>query len=171
MIEKWAKIGERVRFWHPELSNIGNCEIGDDSVIHAGVHIHDSVKIGKFCQIEAQSFIPTGVTLEDEVFVGPQVCFTNDPKLSKTGSFKGDWKPTSTLVMKGAKIGAGARILAGVTIGRGAIVGMGAVVLKDVPAWGVVAGVPAEMIGTVDLPDTFKYKPEPDEPDLSHLDN
>jgi UDP-2-acetamido-3-amino-2,3-dideoxy-glucuronate N-acetyltransferase len=165
MIEKYAKIGERVKFWHAELSNIGICEIGDDSVIHAGVHIHDYVRIGKHCQIEAQSFIPTGVTLEDEVFVGPGVIFTNDPKLNKTGSAKGDWQPTKTLVKKGAKIGAGARILAGVTIGNGAVVGMGAVVLEDVPDYHVVVGSPAKFIKTV------KYEPEPEEQDFSHLNN
>lgn len=154
MIESEAKIGISVKFWHPELSNIGICEIGDFSVIHAGVHIHDFVRIGKHCQIEAQAFIPTGVTLEDEVFVGPGVIFTNDPKLDKTGSAKGDWQPTPTLVEKGARIGAGARILAGVTIGKGAIIAMGAVVLEDVPKGDVVAGVPAKFIKNV------KYEPE-----------
>jgi acetyltransferase-like isoleucine patch superfamily enzyme len=179
MIEKEAKIGSNVKFWHPELSNIGICTIGDFSVIHAGVHIHDFVTVGKHCQIEAQAFIPTGVTLEDEVFVGPGVIFTNDPKLNKTGSAKGDWQPTPTLVKHGAKIGAGARILAGVTIGRGAVVGMGAVVLHNVPDWHVVAGIPAKVIKMVDhLPDTFaqgrdnshlNVSPEVEQ-DLSHLE-
>lgn len=163
MIEEWAQIGKNVKFWHPELSNIGKCFIGDDCVIHAGVHIHDYVKIGKGCQIEAQAFIPTGVTLEDEVFVGPGVIFTNDPKLDQTSYQKGDWKPTPTLVKKGAKIGAGARILAGVTIGEGALVGMGAVVLKDVPDWECHVGSPAKFYKHM------KFLPEAEQ-DLSHLE-
>lgn len=137
-----------VRYWHPELSNIGDCSIGENTVIHAGVHIHDGVVIGKNCQIEAQAFIPTGVFLADEVFVGPGVIFTNDPKLNQTGSLKGDWEPTPTVVKRGAKIGAGARILAGVSIGKNAIVGMGAVLLESVPDNTVYVGNPAKCIRT-----------------------
>lgn len=135
-----------VRYWHPELSNIGNVIIGQGTVIHAGVHIHDKVIIGENCQIEAQVFIPTGVIIADEVFIGPGVIFTNDPDLKQTGSNKGDWRPTETFVESGVRIGAGARILAGVKLGKGCLVGMGAVVLKDVPAGATVVGIPAKVI-------------------------
>lgn len=181
MIEKKAKIGERVRFWHEHLSNIGNCVIGNDTVIHAGVHIHDDVVIGKNCQIEANAFIPTGVIIGDNVFVGPGAIFTNDPALTQTGKFKGDWKPTMTVVKNKAKIGAGAMIKAGVVIGTGSLVGMGAVVTKNVPDWTVVVGNPAKAIRMVDhLPDTFAQgrdnshlikENETEVPDLSHLEN
>lgn len=165
MIEPKATIGKNVRFWHPELSNIGECVIGDRTVIHAGVHIHDRVVIGKDCQIEAQAFIPTGVVMGNEVFVGPGVIFTNDPKLNQTGTQKGDWEPTLTLVDSGAKIGAGARILAGVKIGKGALVGMGAVVLKDVPDYEVHVGNPAAFIKSIS-----PYQPEVEQ-DFAHLNN
>jgi len=132
-----------IKYWHKRLSNISKkAEIGDGSIIHAGTHIHDEVKIGKNCRIEAQVFIPNGVILEDEVFVGPQVCFTNDPKLF----MQEDWKPTQTLVKRGAKIGANATIRAGVTIGENAIIGCGSVVLKDIPSGEVWAGNPASKI-------------------------
>lgn len=173
MVEKEAKIGKNVKFWHPELSNIGICEIGDNTVIHAGVHIHDGVKIGKNCQIEANVFIPTGVTIEDNVFVGPGTIFTNDPRLLDIP--RSEWKPTPTLVKAGAKIGAGARILAGVTIGKKALIGMGAVLLKSVGDWEIWVGHPAKFT----LKHTFdrneesesvmaQFKPEPEQ-DFSHL--
>src|SRR3990167_3792796 len=132
-----------VKIWCPKLCNISDkAIIGRGTIIHAGVHIHDEVKIGEKCKIEAQGFIINGVTLEDDVFVGPQVCFTNDPKMD----MKPDWKPTKTLVRKGAKIGAGARIIAGVMIGENSIIGMGAVVLKDVLAGETWVGNPARLI-------------------------
>jgi acetyltransferase-like isoleucine patch superfamily enzyme len=146
MISEKAKIGENTRIWFPELSNIGACTIGDNTVVHAGVHIHDGVEIGNYCQIEAQVFIPTGVKIKYNVFVGPGVIFTNDPNLKQTGSSKGDWKPTPTTIESNVKIGAGARILAGITVGRNSVVGMGAVVLDDVPENTTVVGIPAKPI-------------------------
>ena len=130
-----------IKVWNWTLSNIDrHAQVGDGTTIHAGVHIHEYVKIGKRCQIEAQVFIPNGVTLEDNVFIGPGVIFTNDPKLDTKRS---KWKPTPTLVKKGAKIGAGAMIKAGITIGENSIIGMGSVVLKDVPPNEVHVGNPA----------------------------
>ncbi|MGD9962946.1 MAG: acyltransferase, partial [Thermoplasmata archaeon] len=92
--------------------------------------------------VEAFAFIPTGVTIEDEVFIGPHVCFTNDRRPRAVG----DWEVTPTLVRKGASIGANATIICGVTIGEGALVGAGAVVTKDVPARAVVVGCPAKRV-------------------------
>lgn len=134
----------RVKYWHKNLSNISDeAEIGEDTVIHASVHIHDKVKIGKNCQIEAQVFIPNGVTIEDNVFIGPMVCFTNDAKLEAP---REEWTPTETLIRSGAKIGANSTIRAGVTIGESAVVGCGSVVLKDIPNNERWAGNPAKPI-------------------------
>lgn len=130
-----------VKYWSPHLSNISEkAEIGEGSVIHAGVHIHDEVKIGINCQVEAGVFIPNGVTLGKAVFVGPGVIFTNDPDMRVK---REEWEPTPTVIKSGVHIGAGAMILAGVTIGAGATIGMGAVVLKDVPPGEVWVGNPA----------------------------
>ena len=98
--------------------------------------------IGDRCKIEAFAFIPSGVTIEDEVFVGPHAVFTNDlhPRAM------GDWDITPTLVKKGASIGAGAVIVCGVTIGENAMVGAGAVVTKDVRPGALVIGNPAHEI-------------------------
>ena len=135
-----GRIGFGTRIWYPELSNIGECEIGEGCTIHSNVWIGNKVKIGDRVKIQAMVFIPDGVTIEDDVFVGPGVIFTNDPKLEIKG--KECWE--STLVKQGAKIGAGAMIKAGITIGEGAVIGMGAVVLKDVPASETWVGNPAK---------------------------
>lgn len=133
-----------IKFWHKELSNISDkAKIGEDTVVHAGVQIHDGVIIGKNCQIEAQVFIPKGVIIENEVFVGPQVCFTNDRDLK--GS-RETWSPILTLVGSGARIGANVTIRAGVTIGKDSVIGCGSVVLHDVLPNTTVAGNPAKEI-------------------------
>jgi acetyltransferase-like isoleucine patch superfamily enzyme len=135
-----------VKYWHKHLSNISDdALIGQGTVVHAGVHIHDRVIIGQNCKIEALAFIPTGVIIQDNVFVGPGVIFTNDPKPDLKNK---DWKPTRTLVKQGAVIGAGAIIKAGVTIGENAMVGMGSVVLHDVPDNSTVVGSPARILIT-----------------------
>lgn len=137
-------INQPFKTWRPDLSNISpKAHIGEGTIIHAGVHIHEEVMIGRKCKIEAMVFIPNGVTLEDEVFIGPGTIFTNDPDMSDMSD---SWKPTPTLVKKGAKIGANATIRAGVTIGECAIIGCGSVVLKDVPSGETWAGVPAKPI-------------------------
>lgn len=132
----------KVKLWHEHLSNISEkATIGEGTVLHAAAHVHDDVVIGKDCQIEAQVFIPNGVTLEDNVFVGPMVCFTNDLTLDTP---RNEWEPVKTLVKKGVRIGANATIRAGVTIGENAIIGCGSVVLKDIPPGEKWAGNPAK---------------------------
>ncbi len=144
-----VKLGKNVSV--RDYVNLYRCEIGDNTKINTFVEIQEGVKIGKNCKIQPFTFICEHVELEDGVFVGPHVCFTNDPFPRATtaeGGLKGagDWTPKKTLVKKGASIGAGAVILPGVTIGRKAFVGAGAVVTKDVEDGEVVVGNPAKAI-------------------------
>jgi acetyltransferase-like isoleucine patch superfamily enzyme len=145
-----VKLGENVVI--RDFVNIYACEIGNNTKIGCFVEIQRGVKIGENCKIEPFAFIPVGVAIEDGVFVGPHVCFTNDKRpraANRDGSLKNasDWVITPTLVKKGASIGANATIVCGVTIGEHAVVGAGAVVTKDVPANAVVVGNPARKIG------------------------
>lgn len=147
-IKEDVKLGKNVKIFHPNLVNLYGCEIGDNSKIGAFVEIRKLVRIGRNVKIQAFAFIPEGVTIEDDVFIGPHVCFTNDrnPKSTKDGQLttEQDWEFDKTLVKKGASIGANATILSGVTIGENALVAAGAVVTKDVAAGSTVAGTPAK---------------------------
>jgi len=134
--------------------NLYGCEIGDEVKIGTFVEIQKGVKIGKRCKISSHTFICEGVTLEDEVFIGHNVTFTNDlyPRATNAdGSLQSaeDWKCIPTLVKRGASIGSGATLLCGITIGAGAIVGAGSVVTKDVPDRTIVAGNPARVFKKV----------------------
>lgn len=154
MITEDVILGKNVMIFHKNLVNLYGCDIGDDTKIASFVEIQKNVEIGKRCKIEAFAFLCEGVILEDEVLLGPHVCFTNDkiPRASNTdGSMKtaDNWEVTKTLVKKRAGIGANATILCGVTIGENSIVGAGAVVTKDVPPNSIVAGNPAKVIGKV----------------------
>lgn len=123
------------------LRNVwGSPQIGKGTKIAAFVEIGRGVIIGKNCKIQAFTFIPPGVIIEDDVFIGPHVCFTND-KYPKT---QGEWEQRQTLVKRGASIGAAATILPGITIGEGATVGAGSVVTHNVAANKTVVGNPAE---------------------------
>ncbi len=132
------KIGDNTKVWD-DKGLWGEYKIGDNCTIGKFVEIGDKVKIGDNCKIEAFAFIPPGITIEDEVFIGPHVCFIND----KTPRAVGVWKITPTLVKKGASIGANATIVCGVTIGENAMIGAGSVVTKNVPANETFAGNPA----------------------------
>jgi UDP-2-acetamido-3-amino-2,3-dideoxy-glucuronate N-acetyltransferase len=121
--------------WHPELSVILT-EIPKTATVHAFVWIGKNVYIGEGCRIQAFAFIPEGVTLGDNVFIGPHVTFTNDKHPPSV-----DW--SETVVEDEVSIGAGAVILPGITIQAGATIGAGAVVTKDVPAGWTVKGNPA----------------------------
>jgi acetyltransferase-like isoleucine patch superfamily enzyme len=128
--------------------NLYGCHIGDDTRIGTFVEIQRGVNVGKRCKISSHSFLCEGVTLEDEVFIGHGVTFTNDryPRaVTPDGQPQGpeDWTCIPTHVARGAGIGSGATILCGITIGERALVGAGSVVTRDVPAGAVVAGNPA----------------------------
>lgn len=138
MIHKNAKIGSGTSIWHEQLSNIGDCIIGDNCIIHSHVWIGDNVVIGNNVKIQAFSFIPDGVTLEDNVFIGPHVTFTNDKRPPS-----GQW--LNIYVQTGASIGAGTVVLPGVTIGFNSLIGAGSIVTKDIPANATAYGNPAHI--------------------------
>jgi acetyltransferase-like isoleucine patch superfamily enzyme len=145
-------LGHGVRIFQPSLVNLYGCEIGDETRLGAFVEIQKNARIGARCKISSHSFICEGVVIEDEVFVGHGVVFTNDRRPRATndeGSLQteADWKVEATLVKRGASIGSHATILCGISIGASALVGAGAVVTRDVPDHAIVAGVPARVIG------------------------
>jgi UDP-2-acetamido-3-amino-2,3-dideoxy-glucuronate N-acetyltransferase len=147
-------LGEGVRIFHPDLVNLYGCSIGRETRIGTFVEVQRAVAIGNRCKISSHSFICEGVTIEDEVFIGHGVMFTNDrfPRATTAaGELQGtgDWAIERTRVGLRASIGSHATILCGITIGEGALVGAGAVVTKDVPAFAMVAGVPARVVGDV----------------------
>jgi UDP-2-acetamido-3-amino-2,3-dideoxy-glucuronate N-acetyltransferase len=158
MIASSVVLEKDVVIHQPDLVNLYGCRIGEGSRIGAFVEIQKAAAIGRHCKVSSHSFVCEGVTLEDGVFVGHGVMFTNDlhPRaVNADGSLQtdADWKCVPTLVRRRASIGSNATVIAGVTIGEGALVGAGAVVTKDVPAYAIVAGVPAQVIGrTQDAP-------------------
>lgn len=143
-------MGANVQIHHPSLVNLYGCRIGSDVKIGTFVEIQKGVMVGDRCKISSHSFLCEGVTLEAEVFVGHGVLFTNDPypRAAAGGRLQtdADWTVVPTVVRTGASIGSGAVIRCGITIGEHAMVGAGAVVTRDVPAYAVVAGVPARVI-------------------------
>lgn len=143
-IDSLAIIHPTTTIWHPELINIyGDCIIGSFVNIGCFVEIGPGVVIGNNVRIGAHCFIPEGVTIEDDVFVGPGVIFTND-RYPPGG--KENWRPI--LVKAKASIGAGSVILPGVEIGEGAMIGAGTVVTKNIPAGYRVVGNPCRRILT-----------------------
>ncbi len=147
-----VKLGKDVRIFG--FTNLYGCEIGDESKVGTFVEIQKGAKIGRRCKISSHTFICEGVTLEDEVFVGHGVMFTNDllPRAANPdGSLQtdADWSCQPTLVKRGASIGSNATLLCGITVGEGSIIGAGAVVTKDVPAGVIVVGNPAKILRRV----------------------
>lgn len=151
---KNVTLGDRVRIYGP--ANVyGNdksqTKIGNDSRVATYVEIQNGVTIGERCKISSHSFLCEGVSIDDEVFVGHGVMFTNDiwpASVNDKHELKGpnDWTCTPTYVGKGVSIGSGAKILCGTKIGEYAQIGLGAVVTKDVKPYAVVVGNPARKV-------------------------
>ena len=142
MVEENVKLGKGVKIFNPALVNIFQCRIGNGCFVGPFVEITKGVVIGKNCVIESHSFICTGVTIGDDVFIGHGVMFVNDlyPRTDRHVVYP------KTLVMKGASIGTNSTIIGGIKIGEQAIIGGGAVVTKNVPAFSIVAGNPAKVL-------------------------
>ena len=152
MIAPSVVLEKDVQIYQPDLVNLYGCRIGEGTRIGAFVEIQKNASVGRLCKISSHTFICEGVTLEEGVFVGHGVMFTNDlhPRaVNADGSLQSeaDWKVVPTHVKRRASIGSNATIIAGVTIGEGALIGAGAVVTHDVPDYAIVAGVPARAVG------------------------
>ena len=148
-----ANIGEGASIWH-QAQVRENAGIGPGCIIGKGVYIGADVQVGANCKVQNYSCVYEGTTLEDGVFVGPEVVFTNDrfPRaINPDGSLKSasDWECVGATVEYGAAIGSRSVVLPGVRIGRWALVGAGTVVTKDVPSHALVIGHPGRQVGWV----------------------
>ena len=147
-----VRVGKDVKIFN--FVNAYGCSIDDGSKVGSFVEIQKGATIGKNCKVSSHSFICEGVHIEDNVFIGHNVTFTNDrfPRATNAdGSMQtdADWKLEETRVGKGASIGSSVTILCGITIGENAIIGAGSVVTKDVAPNTIVAGNPARFMKKV----------------------
>lgn len=146
VIDEGCVIGDGTKIWH-FCHVMPQSEIGENCILGQNVLVSPQVKLGNNVKVQNNVSIYTGVICEDDTFLGPSMVFTNviNPRsfLERKNEFK------TTLVKKGATIGANATVLCGITIGEYALIGAGAVVTKDVPAFGLVVGNPARQTGWV----------------------
>lgn len=154
MVADDVRVGKNVIIFQPDLVNLYGCVIGDRTKIGAFVEIQKNAVVKNDCKISSHTFICSGVTIDDGVFVGHGVMFINDlyPRaVNPDGTMQtgADWRLVETHIKRFASIGSNATILGGVTLGEHAMVGAGAVVTRDVPDYAIVAGVPARVIGDV----------------------
>ena len=140
-ISEDAQIGDGTKIWHFVQVREG-AVIGSDCIVGKGAYIGAGVKIGSGVKIQNFATIYQGVTIEDDVFVGPHVVFTND---KYPRAFSSDWEILPTVVRRRASIGANSTILCGLTIGTYSMVGAGSVVTRDVPPHALVIGNPGKV--------------------------
>jgi acetyltransferase-like isoleucine patch superfamily enzyme len=153
VVSEQAEIGDGTQIWlFCQIRE--RTKIGARCIFGKGVYVDSDVAIGDDVKVQNNASIFVGVTIEDGVFVGPHVCFTNDrmpravnPDMSLKGAH--DWVVTKTLVRAGAALGANSTIVCGVTVGRWAMVAAGSVVTRDVPDHALVRGNPARVVGWV----------------------
>jgi len=155
-VDDGAVIGADTKVWH-FCHVMGGAVIGDRCSLGQNVVVMNGTRIGNNVKIQNNVSIYESVTLEDDVFCGPSMVFTNVINPRSHVSRKNEYRPT--LVSRGASIGANATIVCGSTLGEYAFIGAGAVVARDVPAYALMVGVPARQIGWMcqcgeRLPDT-----------------
>jgi UDP-2-acetamido-3-amino-2,3-dideoxy-glucuronate N-acetyltransferase len=140
-----SEIGKGTKIWN-NVQIRENASIGDGCILSKDVYVDEGVSIGDFCKVQNGVSIYKGVLIEDNVFLGPHMVFTNDlfPRAISNG-----WEIIETIVKRGASIGANATIVCGNIIGMYSMVAAGSVVTKDVPSYALVAGNPAKIIGYV----------------------
>ncbi|MCC5635721.1 N-acetyltransferase [Nostoc sp. CHAB 5844] len=145
-VDEGAEIGEGTKIWH-FCHIFGKAKIGRNCIFGQNVLVSNNVVVGDYCKIQNNVSLYEGVILEDYVFCGPSMVFTNvkTPRCEFPRNTSNDY--LRTLVKRGSSIGANATIVCGVTLHECAFVAAGAVVTKDVPSYAMVAGVPANIIG------------------------
>lgn len=145
LVEEGAVIGDNTRVW--AWSHVlGGAVIGQDCNLCDHTFVENKVAIGNRVTIKCGVYIWEGITLEDDVFIGPCVAFTND-KFPRSKQYPAEY--SKTIIRQGASIGANSTILPGITIGQSAMIGAGSVVTKDVPPYAIVRGNPGRIVGYV----------------------
>ncbi len=146
VIDPGAQIGEGSKIWH--FSHVmSSAEIGKNCILGQNVFVGGKVKLGSNVKVQNNVSVYEGVICEDDVFLGPSMVFTNVVNPRSAIERKSEFQ--STLVKKGATIGANATILCGLTLGEYCFIGAGAVVTKDVKSFALMTGVPAKQTGWV----------------------
>jgi UDP-2-acetamido-3-amino-2,3-dideoxy-glucuronate N-acetyltransferase len=144
-VDKSASIGDETMIWN-NVQIRENASLGNHCIVSKDAYIDAGVSIGSFCKIQNSVSIYAGVSVADEVFIGPNACFTNDlfPR-----AINDEWEITKTVLHKGCSIGANATLICGVEIGEYSMVGAGSVVTQDIPSHALVVGNPSKVIGYV----------------------
>ena len=146
IVDTGAQLGAGSRVWH-FVHVCAGARIGDGCTLGQGVYVGNEVRIGNNVKIQNNVSVYDAVTLEDDVFCGPSMVFTNVYNPRAAVSRKNEYR--QTLVRQGATLGANCTVVCGVTIGRYAFIGAGAVINRDVPDFALMVGVPARSIGWV----------------------
>lgn len=146
IVEAGASVGDGTRIWH-WVHVCGDACIGECCSLGQNVFVGNDVAIGNNCKIQNNVSVYDAVTLEDDVFCGPSMVFTNVHNPRSAVSRKNEYRPT--LIKRGATIGANATIVCGVTLGEHSFIGAGTVVTKDVKPYALMVGVPARQIGWI----------------------